>query len=133
MNYCKIGEKEYNVLVMAIEENFTILYGEGTGRSVAPGARMILNPLGTFFGHKVTVKRKQGFESEFDKLFNFLAQPRYDGIMVNMVHDQTSIEYEAYVSNGARKINHIDIEHNKVYWDAMDINIIPMEAQVVPE
>ena len=76
MNYCKIGEKEYNVLVMAIEENFTILYGEGTGRSVAPGARMILNPLGTFFGHKVTVKRKQGFESEFDKLFNFLAQPR---------------------------------------------------------
>ena len=34
MNYCVINGKSYDVIVTAIEESFSIIYTEDTGRSV---------------------------------------------------------------------------------------------------
>ena len=133
MDIFNIGGKEYNVTILDIEENFNILYSSNTGRTLSEGAPLVLDPLGSFIGHKVTVKCKSGYESEYDELFNYLLQPRYDGIPVKMVHDQTSLEYEAYVSNGTRKVKRIDLEAEKVYWGELQINIIPVKAQVLPE
>ena len=130
INVCKIGGKEYAVVVTEIEETFNILYSSNTGRNL--NGDMVLDPIGTYIGHKVTVKRKAGHETEFDELYDFLLQPRYDGISVELVHNQTSIAYDAYVSNGTRKVKQIDLKNNKVCWDALQINIVPLKAQVLP-
>ena len=66
MEYVKIGGRVWDVLVTEISENFNILYSENTGRTMSVGARMTLDPLGTFFGHKITFQRKQGNEKEYD-------------------------------------------------------------------
>lgn len=131
-DYCIIGTKQWNVIVTELSENFSILYSQNTGRTMSRGARMTLDPLGTFFGHKVTVKRKQGYEEEFDRLFEFVAQPRYDGIPVEIVHNQSTIKYTAYISQGERSLKHIDHKTGRVYWDALSLNIVPIEAQVLP-
>jgi hypothetical protein len=133
MDICKIGGKEYAVVVTEIEENFNILYSSNTGRTLAEGAPMVLDPIGTYIGHKVTVKCKRGYEEEYDELFNYVMQPRYDGIAVKMVHNQTDIEYDAYISNGIRNIKSIDLKADKVYWGELQINIVPMKAQVLPK
>jgi hypothetical protein len=132
MNYFKIDGRSYKVLVTAIEESFNILYSENTGRTMSQGARMVLDPLGTFFGHKVTVQRKQGYEKEFDALYDYVSRPRYDGISVEIVHDQTTIKYDAYISNGKRSLKTITKE-DVVKWGELQLNIVPMEAQVIPE
>ena len=132
MDFVKIGGRVWDVLVMEISENFTILYSENTGRTMSNGARMTLDPLGTFFGHKVTFRRKQGKETEYDELYDFISQPRYDGIPVEIVHNQTTISYDAYISNGERAVKKIDLEKGKVYWDNFSVNIVSMEAQVSP-
>lgn len=132
MKWLKIDGKEWNVKVLAMSENFNILYSENTGRTMSQGARMTLDPLGTFYGHKVTVARKQGEINEFDKLFDYISKPRYNGIHVEAVHGQNTISYDAYISNGERKVVRIDEESGTVYYDAFDINIVPMEAQVLP-
>lgn len=132
INYFRVGNRTYDVLVTAIEESWTILYSENTGRTLAAGARMTLDPLGTFFSHKVTVRRKQGYEQEFDDLVDYVSTPRYDGIPVEIVHNQTSIAYEAYISSGSRALNKIDLKNNKVYWGELTLNIVPIEAQVKP-
>ena len=44
MDYCKIGGRSYDVIVTSIEESFSILYTENTGRTMAIGARMTLDP-----------------------------------------------------------------------------------------
>lgn len=129
MDICKIGEKEYSVVVVSITETFTKLYTENTGRTMGAGARMNLDCLGTFFGHRVEIARKAGFESDFDELFDLVSLPTNDGIPVKMVHNQDSIEYEAYISNGERAVKRIDEKTGKVYWDKLSLNIIPMEAQ----
>ena len=129
MDICKIGEKEYSVVVVSITETFAKLYTENTGRTMGAGAWMNLDCLGTFFGHRVEIARKAGFESDFDELFDLVSLPTNDGIPVKMVHNQDSIEYEAYISNGERAVKRIDEKTGKVYWDKLSINIIPMEAQ----
>jgi hypothetical protein len=133
MDYVKIGGRTYDVLVTEIIESFNILYSENTGRTISPKAKMVLDPLGTFFGHKITFQRKQGKEAEYDRLFDYVSVPRYDGIPVEVVHGQTTISYDAYISNGERALRRIDVKSGKVYWDKFSVNIVPMEAQVLPE
>lgn len=132
MTVCKIGGKEYNVLITELSENFNILYSDNTGRTMSQGAKMTLDPLGTFFGHKVKIKRRQGYEAEYDNLYNYISKPRYNGIPVEIVHNQTTIAYDAYISSGERAIKRIDRKTGKVYWDELTLNIVPMEAQVLP-
>lgn len=133
MNYVRIGGEAFDVIVESISENFNILFSNNTGRSLAAGARMVLDPLGTFYGHKVVFRRKSGKENEFDRLFMFLSKPRYDGVVVEIVHNQSTLNYEAYVSSGERELRKIDPESGKVYWSSFEANFIPMEAQVLPE
>ena len=132
MEYVKIGGKVYDVLVTELSENFNILYSPNTGRTISAGARMTLDPLGTFIGHKITFRRKQGREAEYDKLFDYVSKPRYDGIPVELVHNQTTISYDAYISQGERALKRIEPNSGVVYWDQFSVNIVPMEAQIVP-
>lgn len=130
MDYVKIGGKSYDVLVKGISENFNILYSENTGRTTS-GA-MTLDPLGTFIGHRITFYRKRGKEKEYDDLFDYISAPRYDGIRVEIVHNQTTISYDAYISNGERAVKRIDEKTGSVYWGELSVNIVPMKAQVTP-
>ena len=52
---------------------------------------------------------------------------------VKAVHDQTTIDYDAYVSAAEREVQSIDDIGKVVYYKEMEINIVPMEAQVIPE
>lgn len=132
MDIVIIGGKSYDVLVLDIVESFNILYGSNTGRTIAVGAPMVLDPLGAFIGHKITFARKRGHEAEYDALFDYLAVPRYDGIPVRIVHGQTTISYDAYVSQGERAVKRIDESTGLIHWDKFTANIIPMEAQILP-
>lgn len=132
-DWLQIGGKTYDVSVLSIKESANILYSQNTGRTMSIGARMTLDPLGTFIGHRITVKRKPENIKEYDRLFNDVIKPRYDGIRIKAVHDQTTIEYDAYISAAEREVQKIDDVGKVVYWKEMEINIVPMEAQVLPE
>ena len=89
---------------------------------------------GSALFNSLTFARKQGSEKQYDELFNFLAVPRYDGIEVNIVHNQALWDkpFMAYVSQGERALKRIDTKTGKVYWDKFSANIVPMAAQVLP-
>ena len=132
MDYFKIGGISWDVMVVEVSEYFNILYTENTGRTLSVGARMTLDTLGSFFGHKIVFAKKHGKEQEFDALYDFLSKPRYGGISVELPHNQTVLKYDAYVSNGERKLKKIDLNNETVYWETFTANFIPMEAQIKP-
>lgn len=132
MDICEINGKTYDVLIIELLESFEILYSENTGRSTGVGSPMVLDPLGSFFSHKVTFKRKKENTEDYDSLFDLFSTPRYDGVNVRIVHNQDVLEYRAYVSKGERKLKRVDEQTGKVYWDEMQISFVPMEAQILP-
>ncbi|MBR5823638.1 MAG: hypothetical protein IKY67_05815 [Paludibacteraceae bacterium] len=131
-DWLQIDGRPYDVSVLSIKESASILYSDKTGRTMSVGARMTLDPLGTFIGHTIKVKRKGNNVAEYDRLYNYIIKPRFNGIRVKAVHDQTTIDYDAYISSAEREIQRIDDVGKVVYWKEMDINIVPMEAQILP-
>lgn len=132
MDYVKIGGKAYDVIVTNIERNFEILQSSNAGATLAPGARETLDPLGTRIGHKITFKRKPGYEKEFDELWDFVIQPRFDGVWVDIVYNQDTLKYEARFVSGNQQLKKIDPVTKKVYWGELVLDIVPVEAQVKP-
>ena len=132
MDYVKIGGKAYDVIVTNIERNFEILQSSNAGATLAPGARETLDPLGTRIGHKITFKRKSGNEKEFDDLWDFVIQPRFDGVWVDIVYNQDTLKYEARFVSGNQQLKKIDPVTKKVYWGELVLDIVPLEAQVKP-
>ena len=133
MDYVKIGGKSFDVIVTDIERNFEILQSSNAGATLAPGARETLDPLGTRIGHKITFKRKPGYEKEFDELWDFVIQPRFDGVWVDIVYNQDTLNYEARFTSGSQQLKKIDPVTKKVYWGELVLDIVPIEAQVKPE
>lgn len=132
MDYVKIGGKSYDVIVTDIERNFEILQSSNAGATLAPGARETLDPLGTRIGHRITFKRKPGYEKEFDDLWDFVIQPRFDGVWVDIVYNQDTLNYEARFTTGKQQLKKIDPVTKRVYWGEFVLDIIPMEAQIKP-
>ncbi len=133
MDYVKIGGKSYDVIVTDIERNFEVLQSSNAGATLAPGGRETLDPLGTKIGHRITFKRKSGYEKEFDDLWDFVIQPRYDGVWVDIVYNQDTLNYEARFTSGSQKLKKIDPVTKKVYWGELVLDIVPIEAQIKPE
>lgn len=128
----EIDGVSYDVRVISIKESASVLYSDNTGRTASVGARMSLDPLGTFYNHEIVVKRKGNNVKAYDDLFDHVTRPIYDGFHIKAVHNQTTIEYDAYISSAEREVQYIDEKKNVTYWKEMTLKIVAMEAQVLP-
>ncbi|MCI8387494.1 MAG: hypothetical protein HFE63_03390 [Clostridiales bacterium] len=90
---------------------------------------MFLDPIGTFIGHSVTFAPLNN-RASFDELWDFFKIPRRTGFTVQLADGQSTIAYEAYTSNGSRKLNRV--VKGVLCWDTFQVNIIPIDAQVTP-
>ena len=133
MNYVEIDGKPYDVIVSSIQRSPEIRQSENAGATLAEGAEETLDPLGTFITYIVSFTRKQGKEIEFDNLWETLIKPRYDGVWVNIVYNQTKLKYKARFEISPQAVDKIDKITGKVYWGEISVNIVPTKAQVLPE
>lgn len=133
MNIVKINGRVYDVLVMDISRSFKIAQSSNAGETLAPGRREVLDPVGTYITYTVTFRRKKGRETEFDKLWDEVITPRYDGVPVEIVYNQTTIKYDAKFVSGSQPLKKIDPLTKVVYWEDLKLNIEPVQAQVLPE
>ena len=130
MNYLRINGEPFDVKVAisAVEENFNVLDGENAGRVMT--GRMVRDVIGTYIGHKVTFFNGKN-QADFDALWDYLVAHSVDGsVMLEAADGQTTLNYEAYYTSGTRKIRSVD--NGVTYWDELEINFIPMDAQVKP-
>ena len=133
MDIVKINGRVYDVLVMDVQRSFEIRQSDNAGQTLAPGRREVLDPVGTYIPYTVTFKRKKGFEADFDRLWEEVIIPRYGGVPVEIVYNQTTIKYDAKFVSGSQPLKRIDPLTNKVYWGNLTLNIEPIQAQVLPE
>lgn len=132
MSYIKLNGIEFDadVAISSYNRNFNVLDGENTGRVIGRG-RMIRDIIGTFIGHKLTVFRRGDNYEGLDRFWDYLvAHSVDDSVMLEAADGQTTISYEAYYTSGSQDIE--KVENGVNYWGEIEINFIPMEAQVTP-
>lgn len=130
MNYCKINGQSFDVTVAIsdIEETFNVLDGSNAGRVMS--GRMIRDVIGTYIGHKITFFNGKS-NADFDALWDYLISHSVDDyVNLEAADGQASLSYQAYYTSGTRSLRSAADGTN--VWDEIEINFIPMDAQVKP-
>lgn len=131
MSYIKLNGIEFDaeVAIAAYNRNFNVLDGENAGRVMA--GRMVRDVIGTYVGHKITVFRRGDNYEGLDRFWDYLVEHSVDdSVMLEAADGQKTISYEAYYTSGSQDIEKVVNGVN--YWGNIEINFIPMEAQVMP-
>ena len=132
MSYIKLNGKEFDadVAIPSYNRNFNVLDGDNAGRVMT--GRMVRDIIGTYIGHKIKVFRRGSNYAGLDEFWDYLVEHSVDdSVMLEAADGQTTISYEAYYTTATQDIEAVSEGVN--YWGEIEINFVPMEAQVVPK
>ena len=131
MSYIKLNGIEFDadVAISKYNRNFNVLDGEAAGRVMS--GRMIRDVIGSYLGNKITVFRRGNNYAGLDEFWDYLFQHSVDGsVMLEAADGQSTISYEAYYTSASQDLE--KVENGVNYWGEIEVNFIPMEAQVKP-
>lgn len=131
MNYIKLNGRVFDadVAISKYSRSFNVLDGENAGRVLA--GRMVRDIIGTYIGHKLTVFRRGDNYHGIDDFWDYLVQHSVDdSVMLEATDGQKTLSYEAYYTSASQAIE--KVENDVTYWGEIEINFIPMDAQVRP-
>ena len=130
LNLIKIDGVSYDVLVTAIQETFNVVEGDNSGIALFRN-REIRDITGIKIGHAITFAPDNDPEI-FDALCDYLFGTIRESVVVEVVHNQTTISYEAAYNTGSRSVSHIDDINGVVYWNELTVEFRPIENQINP-
>lgn len=131
MSYIKLNGREFDadVAISKYSRNFNVVDGPNVGRAMS--GRMIRDIIGTYLGNKVTVFRRGDNYKGLDDFWNYLVQHSVDdSVQLEAADGQTTISYEAYYTSASQEIEKVSNGIN--YWGEIEVNFIPMDAQIKP-
>ena len=115
--------------ISAYERNFNVLDGENAGRVMT--GRMVRDIIGTYLGNQLTVFRRGDNYQGLDEFWDYLVQHSVDdSVLLEAADGQTTISYEAYYTSARQPLEKAEGGIN--YWGEIEVNFIPMEAQLTP-
>lgn len=131
VNYIKINGITFDADVAISKYNryFNVLDGDNAGRAM--DGRMVRDIIGTYIGHKVTVFRRGDNYEGLDAFWDYLVEHSVDdSVQFEASDGQTTLSYEAYYTSASQDLEKGENGNN--YWGEIEINFIPMDAQVKP-
>ena len=131
MSYLKINGVEFDadVAISGYTRSFNVMDGPNAGRVMT--GRMVRDIIGTYQGNKIKIFRRGNNQYGLDEVWDYLvAHSVDDSVMLEAADGQTTICYEAYYTSATQNLEYVDDGIN--YWGEIEIEFIPMEAQVKP-
>lgn len=124
----KIDGVSYDVLVTAIEEAAEIIEGDNSGTALYRN-REIRDLQGVKYIHSITFDPDTDPDM-FDSLFNYLFGTLRESVMLEVVHGQETISYEAAYNTGTRRVDYIDDTAGHVGWAELNVEFRSIETVV---
>lgn len=128
LTLCKIDGRSFDELITAIGRSFEVVEGKNSGVSLYRN-RELRDLKGVKIGHRITFSGDNNPEL-FDELVEYLFGIARESVMLEAVHGQTTINYEAAYNTGSCRVAHIDDDNEKVFWDELTVDFRPIEIQV---
>lgn len=125
----KIDGVVYDVLVSAIEEKPEVVEGGNIGTALYRH-RDIRDIAGIKYAHSITFSPNEEAPELFDALYSYLFDNIRESVMLEVVHGQTTISYEARYSTGARRVAYINDNTDFVGWDDLTVEFRSIETVV---
>ena len=131
MDLVKIDGVVYDVLVTALQEKASVVEGKNSGTALYR-QREIRDIEGIKYAHSITFAPNDEAPELFDNLFSYLFDNIRESVMLEVVHGQTTISYEAAYSTGARSVEYIDGKADFVGWGEITVEFRSIETVVNP-
>lgn len=137
MDLVKIDGVVYDVLVSAIKETANVVEGKNSGTALYR-QRDIRDIVGIKYAHSITFSPNDEAPEKFDELFSYLFDNVRESVMLEVVHGQDVIAYEATYTTGARNVAYISKKTNAeteeetefVGWDDLTVDFVSRETVV---
>lgn len=125
---CKIDGRSFDVLVTGIQRNFNVIEGSNSGTAIAK-QRELRDILGVKIGHSVSFAGDENPE-EYEALIDYLFGSIRESVMIDIIHGQKRIQYEAAYNTASDSVSHIDNDNDVVYWNELTVDFRPIENQI---
>lgn len=140
MDLVKIDGIVYDVLVSALEEKAEKVQGANKGTALYRD-REIQDIIGVKYAHNITFSPNEEYPELFDSLFSSLFDNVRESVMLEVVHGQKTIAYEATYTTGSRRVNYINKQTNAdteeetefIGWDDLTVEFRSIETVVNAE
>lgn len=132
MDLVKIDGVVYDALVTAIQEKAQVVEGQNRGTALYRD-RSIRDIKGIKYAHSITFAPNDEAPEMFDELFSYLFDNIRESVMIEVVHGQKTISYEAEYSTGARAVDYITKngdETEVVGWNELTVDFVSMETVI---
>lgn len=123
----KIDGKDFSniVIINELEEAFELIEGEAS--TVTQSNRDWYDIVGTKYSHTLSVLRNDNVsQEEWDEFYKVISAP-VDFHMVEVDHNQSTIEYAAHIFMGARKL--LRVVGGKKIWSDLTLTLTAAEPQ----
>lgn len=131
MSYIKLNGIEFDadVAISKYSRYFNVLDGENAGRVMV--GRMVRDVIGSYLGNKITVFRRGDNYAGLDEFWDYIwTHSIDDSVMLEAADGQTTISYEAYYTSATQDLE--KVENGVNYWGEIEMNFIPIDAQLKP-
>lgn len=115
------------ILVESLKRKFSVLDGENAGR-VKTG-EMQRDIIGTYYNYSLELDTSEASLAEYDRLYEVLSSPQ-DKHSITVPYGQTSITFDAYISNGEDEL--FSMESSRNLWGELSINFIAIAPKRRP-
>lgn len=129
MDLVKIDGNVFDVHISAIEEKAEKVSGKNSGTAIYR-QREIQDTAGIKLRHTITFSPKETAPESFDQLFSYLFDNVRDSVMLEAVHGQKTIAYEATYTIGGRRVAYIDDARDFVGWDDLTVEFRSIETVI---
>lgn len=137
MDLVKIDGVSYDVLVSALEEKAEKVQG-GNGGTALYRQREIPDTAGIKLYHSITFSPNEANPEMFDDLYSYLFDNVRDSVMLEVVHGQKTISYEATYTTGARRVDYLskkkdaetEEETDFIGWSDLTVEFRSMETVI---
>jgi hypothetical protein len=139
LDLVKIDGNVFDVHISAIEEKAEKVQGKNSGTALYR-QREIPDTVGIKYAHSITFSPKENAPESFDQLFSYLFDNVRDSVMLEAVHGQKTITYEATYNTGGRRVSYINKIQNPdteeetefVGWDDLTVEFRSIETVINP-
>lgn len=129
MDLVKIDGVVCDVLVTALQEKANVVEGANSGTAISKD-REIRDIKGIKYAHSITFAPNDEAPEMFDWLFSYLFDNIRESVMLEVVHGQDTINYEAAYSTGARSVDYIDGKTDFVGWGELTVEFRSIETVI---